>query len=263
MPKIQRIRWSQQEINVIVEAAAQRMQSDPSLLAWEAVRLVQKDMLPRERQRDVLGAKWVTEGMTIAIIARAEDIRHAKDKVDVREYHKVIEERDSLRRQVSELMSGMSSLREQVQFYEAQPKAPTAMEVMAQFVADIVRRAREPEAQVTASPVAVQVRHNPEPKGEEDDRAPKIVVVGLLPRQQNELSEAINGKARLKFWKDGSLPQLESMARNADRTFLAVDWIDHKAENAVRAVTEHFEKFKGGAPRAKTAIEDWLGKRTA
>ena len=73
-----------------------------------------------------------------------------------------------------------------------------------------------------------------------------VVIVGLLPEQENMIKNEFKDCFRLKFWKDGNPKSLREISGNADHILTFVDKIGHKHEDAILASGKRPDRVTGG-----------------
>jgi len=73
-----------------------------------------------------------------------------------------------------------------------------------------------------------------------------VVIVGLLPDQENMIKDEFKDCFRLRFWKDGNPKSLREISGNADHILTFVDKIGHKHEDAIVAAGRKPDRVTGG-----------------
>lgn len=73
-----------------------------------------------------------------------------------------------------------------------------------------------------------------------------VVIVGLLPDQENMIKDEFKDCFRLRFWKDGNPKSLREISGNADHILTFVDKIGHKHEDAILASGRKPDRVTGG-----------------
>lgn len=73
-----------------------------------------------------------------------------------------------------------------------------------------------------------------------------VVIVGLLPEQENMIKDEFKDCFRLRFWKDGNPKSLREISGNADHILTFVDKIGHKHEDAILASGRKPDRVTGG-----------------
>lgn len=73
-----------------------------------------------------------------------------------------------------------------------------------------------------------------------------VVIVGLLPEQENMIKDEFKDCFRLRFWKDGNPKSLREISGNADHILTFVDKIGHKHEDAIVAAGRKPDRVTGG-----------------
>lgn len=73
-----------------------------------------------------------------------------------------------------------------------------------------------------------------------------VVIVGLLPDQENMIKDEFKDCFRLRFWKDGNPKSLREISGSADHILTFVDKIGHKHEDAILASGRKPDRVTGG-----------------
>jgi len=85
-------------------------------------------------------------------------------------------------------------------------------------------------------------------------KRPKVLVMGLLPDQENSVRNEFGALLDLRFWKDGSLHLLKNQSAMADHVVVMAKFTAHDALRMVRAVTSRIMYCNGGV----SALSDIL-----
>jgi hypothetical protein len=88
----------------------------------------------------------------------------------------------------------------------------------------------------------------------------KILIVGLLPEQQNEIIKEFRDCFKLYFWKDGHTKQLRDIATNCEKVYLMRKFISHSAQDIVKAANTSVDVIQGGMSDLKTILEEYYLK---
>lgn len=83
----------------------------------------------------------------------------------------------------------------------------------------------------------------------------KILIVGLLPQQQNEISKDFKEIYDLKFVKDESIQQIKSIAVNCDEIILMTKFISHRHQDAAKSSGVIYSHCNGGVSELKDMLE--------
>jgi hypothetical protein len=92
------------------------------------------------------------------------------------------------------------------------------------------------------------------------NRKPRVLIVGLLNQQANDVEDAMNGLLHLDFVKaEHSDPAaLETKARNSDLTILMTRFISHKHQDAVKRVSDRVVYRNGSVSELKKWLTQWI-----
>jgi hypothetical protein len=92
------------------------------------------------------------------------------------------------------------------------------------------------------------------------DRKPRVLIVGLLNQQANEIENSLEAVLHLDFAKaETSDPaSLEAKARHADMTILMTKFISHKHQDAVKRVSDHVVYRNGSVSELKRWLTSWV-----
>ena len=91
------------------------------------------------------------------------------------------------------------------------------------------------EPVIQTLPVERRPRHNPQPQAQERVRLPRILVVGLLPAQQQVLKKEFEGVYQLSFLKKDGHTGMEEVVRAGRFCDLVIFHTDHIAHTTLAA----------------------------
>jgi len=88
-----------------------------------------------------------------------------------------------------------------------------------------------------------------------------VLIVGLLPVQENEIRQSYGEKYNLRFFKsEDNLHQLQSSAASADVVFVAASFVGHRHIDCVKNHNSNVILYHGGTSRLKQVIETEIEK---
>lgn len=86
---------------------------------------------------------------------------------------------------------------------------------------------------------------------------PKILVLGLLPQQQQVLLREFDNLLDLRFFKDGSLKQLSSSCAGVAAVFVASSKVSHAQIESAKTSGVPLRCVQGGVTRVKEALTEY------
>lgn len=90
------------------------------------------------------------------------------------------------------------------------------------------------------------------------NRKPRVLIVGLLNQQAQDMERALGELLNLDFVKVEHANTLEDKARNADLVVLMTKFISHQHQDIVRGVNEHIVYRNGGVSELKRYLTQWI-----
>jgi len=90
-------------------------------------------------------------------------------------------------------------------------------------------------------------------------RPPKLVIVGLLPAQQNQIASEFGSTFDLRFWKDESPHTLKSLTRTSDAVICMTDWVAHGHTDLVKSIDASKLRL---LPGTVSRLREYLKKQT-
>lgn len=111
---------------------------------------------------------------------------------------------------------------------------------------------------VHAEQQIVQRKHNPEQRREADKkRLPKVLIVGLLPIQKQEIITSFNKVFDLRFQESNeAITLLEQRAANMDHVLLMAEWIDHAHRYCLKGKKIDFKLVWGTVSNLKIVMSN-------
>lgn len=89
-------------------------------------------------------------------------------------------------------------------------------------------------------------------------RKPRVLIVGLLNQQEQDMTRAMGELLTLDFAKSEHHKALEDKARNADLVVLMTKFISHSHTGIVQRVNEHIVFRNGGVSELKRWLTQWI-----
>lgn len=84
----------------------------------------------------------------------------------------------------------------------------------------------------------------------------KILIVGLLHNQFNEIKHEYSEYFDLKLWSlDSSIPKLKSMLTYSDHTLVMVNFINHSADGVIANAKNPYSRISGGMSSLKDELD--------
>ena len=90
------------------------------------------------------------------------------------------------------------------------------------------------------------------------NRKPRVLIVGLLNQQEQDMTKAMGEMLNLDFAKSEHHKNLEDKARNADLVVLMTKFISHHHTEVVQKVNEHIVFRNGGVSELKRWLTQWI-----
>ena len=101
----------------------------------------------------------------------------------------------------------------------------------------------------------IERRHNPSMPTTHKDIKKRVLIVGLLNGQVQEIQKEFSGKLDVRYWtKDEKINTLRSKAGQADYTILVTDFISHSHQDAVKNLGIKFRFHSGGMTRLREML---------
>lgn len=232
-----KIRWDSNERDFLSTKVAEAVYLNPELDLIRALREAQKS-LPANRRRklstiSIIQLKWLellVNSRLLELEKEAREIAERKEK-----------ERE---REMEPLQSIENATMEEL-FHEILKRAvPMLARELAPIVRDAVFEARAYDKSDFVKPA-------------EKVRLKKVLIIGLLPKQANEIDRSFNDVLDIKFLSGANQAQIKNAAAGADAIFAHTDHMNHSAEAAARSTAKKYIRVSGGLTSLKDAIENY------
>ncbi len=228
-----RIVLSENEKGLVVGKVFDLMQKNPTMTRLEAFNIAQ-DVLPPGRRREILHDSWLPDWLKRDLGILRDRLKNKESApIPRKEFAGVVEKPTQsdvlLLLEMRDLLRGI--------------KAELAN------IREIVRIA----ASVAKPAPDISEAQQPPRK-----RKLKVLVLGMLPVQEEEITKAFGDIFDLSFTKDES--RVRDMGRNADRIVAMCSKIGHSMQELARSVNaEAYVPVHGGVSSIKGYLEDlWL-----
>lgn len=233
----ERVYWSSQERNILIEEVAERQLDVPGMSLRDALRDAQK-LLPEHRQRNIDkvhtgGMRWLIEGVGAAKIRITQQRK------------KTVEPPPAPPPQPA-------------------PSAP-AEERIYELLRDVaIRLAREVLSDPVVASLLREEKHSKaEPTTIKGEQALKprrrVLIAGLLNGQVEEIRKGFGDEVDLRFWtKDETVQTLKSRLGSSDHAVVMVDFVDHSVSIATRASGVPTTSLHGGMTRLREELRRFV-----
>ena len=236
MARQTRIFWQDQEKAALAQRVAEIMYLNPEFNLKSALNKAQKDVLPADRQRNL---ESVTKDKLDWLEASVEErIRRLKEEEEAastqeeeaEEDHKPTLEDASIEELFIALISKIG---------------PVVKSIAKEVALEAVAQTRGQPAEVPAKLPRTQRK-----------RAPKVLVIGLLPKQANEIASTFKGVYTMRFL-GGNPAAIRAAAGGMDLVVAHTDHLSHSAEAAARTVAKQYVRVAGGLNSLKNVLDAW------
>lgn len=260
------VRWTTDEKRVIALESKRLLNGFADMSKLEAIRKAVDYALPAERHRTI---------NTFGDVAWIEDEWKAIEEVE----RATTAERQSreraleLERQAEESRRAIEAARAEAEKAKAIDPASLPFETLIEAIGvkvagmllrsigeqlqeSIMQRITEALGHMGAqAPLPEGVaRLHPAPR----HRKPRVLIVGLLNQQAQDMERALGELLSLDFVKVEHASTLEDKARNADLVVLMTKFISHQHQDIVRSVNEHVVYRNGGVTELKRYLTQWI-----
>lgn len=260
------VRWTTDEKRVIALESKRLLNGFADMSKLEAIRKAVEYALPAERHRTL---------NTFGDVAWIEDEWKAIEEVE----RATAAERQSreraleLERQAEESRRAIEAARAEAEKAKAIDPASlpfeTLIEAIGVKVAGMLLRSigeqlQESIMQRITEALGHMGAHAPLPEGvarlhpAPRNRKPRVLIVGLLNQQAQDMERALGELLSLDFVKVEHANTLEDKARNADLVVLMTKFISHQHQDIVRGVNEHIVYRNGGVTELKRYLTQWI-----
>lgn len=272
MPRGQRVEWTDFEQETLFAAVTDLARQQPGISLVKAMQMAQVSIHDARRRRKITSISNIPIGLRnrfiqVGLLARDWEKQLRRVRKDV-----AAPQEDPRDARIRDLEAEVTKLREELRDAEVEVRElrnrPTPTQLIQTFIADTLALALQKSRAVPGpglTPVAAAFAAAARPHKHEEQRPqPRDIVFLGVPLDRRPYYERIfNGRARLRFWVEGhSLATLQDYAKRADMTFIRQDVIEAQSVDAVRAVTDKFQRVAGPEPRMSEEADSWL-KRAA
>lgn len=262
------VRWTADERRTIARKSKELLDGFPDMKRLEAVRKAIEYNMPANRQREITTFEqvgWLAdEWKAIDEQARAEQqARKAREQVAHAE------------RTAEESRRAIEAARAEAEAAKAVDPASfpfsTLIEAIGVKVAGMLMRSVGENLQESImqriTDALAHATFNMPPRLPEGvtrlhaaprNRKPRVLIVGLLNQQEQDMTKAMGELLNLDFVKSEHHKTLEDKARNADLVVLMTKFISHSHTEAVQRVNEHVVFRNGGVSELKRYLTQWI-----
>lgn len=258
--------WTSDEKRVIALESKRLLNGFEDMSKLEAIRKAMEYALPVERHRTV---------EALSVVPWVEDEWKALDEVEraTKAERESRERALELERQAEESRRAIEAARIEAEKAKAIDPASmpfeTLIEAIGVKVAGMLLRSIGEQLQDSIMQrVTEALSHMSMPAGLPEgigrlhpaprNRKPRVLIVGLLNQQAQDMERALGELLSLDFVKVEHANTLEDKARNADLVVLMTKFISHQHQDIVRAVNEHIVYRNGGVSELKRYLTQWI-----
>lgn len=260
------VRWTSDERRVIALESKKLMSDFENMERLEAIRKAIDYALPAERHRVI---------NTFGEVAWIEDEWKALEEVEraTRAEQEARERAAEAERAAEESRRAIEAARAEADAAKAIDPASMPFDTLIEAIGvkvagmllrsigehlqeSIMQRISDALGQVTmpaALPEGVSRLH-PAPR----HRKPRVLIVGLLNQQEQDMARAMGEVLSLDFAKSEHHTTLEDKAKGADLVVLMTKFISHKHQDIVQRVNEHVVYRHGGVSELKRWLTQWV-----
>lgn len=260
------VRWTQDERRKIAVESKRLLNSFENMGRLEAIRKAIEYHLPADRQREIdafSNVPWIE-----AEWKQIDDQAHAE-----REAREAREHAAEVERQAEESKRATEAARAEAEKAKAIDPASLPLETLigalgTRIAGMLLRSIGEQLQDSIMQRITEALGHLPMPShslpegvrlhAAPRDRKPRVLIVGLIRQQEDDLRHALGDILRLEFSKADAHSELEDKARNADLVVLMTKFISHKHQDTVKRVNEHFVFRNGGVSELKRYLTQWI-----
>ena len=237
-----RIYWTNDEKTDLVQRAANIIYKNHGISALEALRRAQTQALPKERQRlinTLTAIPWYKPALD-------KQIDEHKKKIITEQPIKIVQEVISIPMQLSEVKTDdlIAELLRRVFTAGGSGIVGIISNSMVQALREELPAAITKLQKQTK--VATQTRQK------------KILVIGLLPDQTNEIQKALGSAFDLTFWKDENTHSLKQMIPYQDKIYVMKRFISHSTQDTLHSANATFTLVPGATTELLHVMEKYF-----
>lgn len=219
-----RIRWTPEEIKAVHDKAIALLGDVPDMAIYKAVSISQT-VLPEDRRRNILHIGSIPPKL-LTLINETLGYEDNSQELEI----------DKLKETIRELRSYITTL-------EARPKPKTEVEVLTEFLSNVLvetqRKLNIPALAPKAANMedvaeVVQQRHRPEPTDAGRPWRPSIVVIGPIREQRQTLLQMYDDKVNLKVFSGEDIKGRERLVSGvADKVIVWTKFCSHSTSESI------------------------------
>ncbi|MBK3333518.1 DUF2325 domain-containing protein [Burkholderia pseudomallei] len=259
------VRWTAEERRKIAAESKRLLKGFEDMSQLDAIRKAIEYTMPAGRRREITGfdqVAWIIDEWTVVDELERATEREAREQAAEAE------------RVAEELRRAIEAARAEAENAQAIDPASLPLETLIgalgtriagmllrsigeQLQDSIMQRITEALGHMAMPPAPLPegvTRLHAAPR----DRKPRVLVVGLIRQQEDDLRHALGEILRLDFSKADDHSMLEDKARNADLVVLMTKFISHKHQDTVKRVNEHYVYRNGSVSELKRWLTQWI-----
>ena len=267
----QRIRWNEDEVARLSQAALPLLIADSKMTIVEAVRKVQDTVIAADRRRNLINIGAVPVELRTLLDNRR---KAASGKIGLGpEESKLLQEQNNtLIQQNKELVERCSQLEGRLASLENAPHARSESEVLEDFLVRIFTKAGTsllekyqalqtvPVEEVLATAAGRVAASHLSTEQQQTHRKPSILLCGVRPEHRARLESKFASQVRMQFWRDENLTLLSEKAKEKDMVFLLMPEMSHQGVKHVTSVTERYQRVPGHIEAMISAVEAFIAR---
>jgi len=236
-----RVWWTDEEKTELIKRAANIIYKNTGLSTLEALRRAQEQALPKERQRPIntlTAIPWYKP----ALDKQVEEHK----KAVITEHVKIVEEIISIPMQLSEVKTDDLIAELLKRIFTAGGSG-----IVGLISNSMVQALRE------ELPAAI-TRLQKQTKVATQTRQKKILILGLLPEQTNEIQKALGSAFDFTFWKDANPDSLKQTAPHQDKIYIMKRFIGHTHQELLNSVGATYTIVPGSTSELLHVLEKYF-----
>jgi hypothetical protein len=241
-----RVFWTAEEKQSLIKHAINILDKNPGVTQLEALRRAQKAELPPERQRKIQAVtleKWYADA--VGRTSR-EAHRAAIQTTKIEMVKEVVIVPIGLADMPLEDIIG--ELLRRILF-----STGVDHKIRGMFVAPLIQAVRQELPSLARLILSERKQIKVSTTKSEIQ---KVLVIGLLPEQENEIIKEFDGVISLSFFKSGNMDSLRAMSASVDRVILMRRFTSHSIQDVAKAVAgKRFMVCDGATSGLKALLE--------
>ncbi len=231
------IKWTSDEKHRLANAVYYYLKQNPSKSVLQAINSVQDNVLLPFRCRIIVSRQsipWIDEEL---------------DKLKSKEHNEAINlelSKIPFEKIVSELINRFD-IKMQDYLLNIEKNIENKVIDRINNLENKIMRADTPALPSTAKPYVSNAKKR------------KVIIVGLLNNQFNEIKKDYKTLIDLKLWNtDSSIPKLKSMITYADNVIMLTNFVSHEVDNIIKITTKNFTRVTGGLSTIREELNKFI-----